>query len=255
MKKETAKKSTHTPIKIGAFDSGKGGLSIMLAVQDLLPNEDYYFIPDSANCPYGDKSTKELQEITEELTESLIDWGAEIIVVACNTATVKCIDHLRKKYPEVDFVGTEPAVKVAARSKAKNIMVLATPGTIRSERLEKTIAESKKPDQTFTLIPCKGLAEAIEEYAIIDDEHGLIISTEGILAIHEIFRRNLIDANLTQKQLDPDLIVLGCTHYPLVEKLFHLTFENVKCIDGSDGVARQVKKLVEEKRTKKSEKA
>lgn len=239
-------------MKIGVFDSGKGGLTVITEIKKLLPNEEYKFIPDFLNCPYGDKSTKELREITSEITERLINWGAEIIVIACNTATVKCIDYLREKYPEVEFVGTEPAVKVAAETNAKNIMVLATPGTIRSERLEKTIAETKRKDQVFTLVACKGLAETIEKNLSFSDDGHALISNLGVADFCETFEENLKAAHIPKNQPDPEIIVLGCTHYPLIDTLFKLYFKNAKYIDGNLGVARRVKALVEQKSNKKS---
>lgn len=237
-------------MKIGIFDSGIGGTTIMNAIKKLLPNEEYFYFADSLNCPYGNKTTKELQKVTEKATEKLINWGAEIIVVACNTATVKCIDHLRERYPEVDFVGTEPAVKVATKSKAKNIIVLATPGTIRSERLEKAVAESKKTGQSITLIPCKNLATDIEACVKLDKNYQpLPLDIDEELVIRLSLLTILMESDFKQGHVDPDAIVLGCTHYPLISRFISETFRCDNLIDGSDGVAHQVERLVKEKQT------
>ena len=105
-------------MKIGLFDSGVGGTTILSAIQKFLPNEEYKYIADSKNCPYGEKSDQELEAIVTANTDSLIGWGSEVIVVACNTATTRCISYLRDKYPTIHFVGTEPAIKLATATKA-----------------------------------------------------------------------------------------------------------------------------------------
>ena len=113
-------------MKIGLFDSGIGGTTILNANKAILPDEEYEYIADSKNCPYGEKSDQELQEIVTRNAEALKNWGAKIIVIACNTATTKCISYLRNKYPEIHFVGTEPAIKLATDTNAQNILVIAT---------------------------------------------------------------------------------------------------------------------------------
>ena len=117
-------------MKIGVFDSGRGGTTVLDAVKKRLPDVEYKYIADTKNCPYGEKPVDVLYEIVSKHVEDLRDWGASIIIVACNTATVKCIDKLRMDYPDLVFVGVEPAVKIALQSGAKRILVLATPNTI-----------------------------------------------------------------------------------------------------------------------------
>ena len=129
------------------FDSGKGGLTILEAVQKKIPEAEYKYIADSKNCPYGNKSEEALYKIVKQNVEELREWGAKIIVIACNTATVKCIARLRRNYPDVVFVGTEPAVKLALDSGASSILILATPNTIRSERLRLLVRKNKKSRQ------------------------------------------------------------------------------------------------------------
>lgn len=216
-------------MKIGAFDSGRGGMTIMEAVKAALPDEEYFYIADSEHCPYGEKTMKELYPIVRENVEELKEWGAEIIVIACNTATVKCIEKLREDYPELKFVGTEPAIKLAAESGARNILVLATPGTVRSERTLAMVEKNKKSGQEIKLLPCAGLADTIERG--YDDE---------------------IDAKLSEllsKESDIyDVIVLGCTHYPLISEKIQRYFPSAKLVDSSNGVAKQVTKMVRMKR-------
>ena len=97
-------------------------------------------------------------KIVVKNTEELKDWGAEIVVIACNTATTRCIESLRKQYPNLKFVGTEPAIKLATKTDAKKILVMATPGTIESERTLELVEENQKIGQKIELLACPRLA-------------------------------------------------------------------------------------------------
>ncbi len=214
-------------MKIGVFDSGRGGTTVLAAVKALLPDEEYFYIADSKNCPYGEKSDEELYKIVAKNVNDLKSWGAKIIVIACNTATVKCIKKLRTEFNDLKFVGTEPAIKLAANQKnAKNILVLATPGTIKSERTINLKILNQKPGQHIDLLPCPGLADAIEHE---DNDIG-----------------NLLEAILPEPQIcaQYDTVVLGCTHYPLIKDILAKKFPSAILLDGGEGVARQVKKLI-----------
>ena len=210
-------------MKIGFFDSGKGGTSVLSAVKSLLPDAEYKYIADSKNCPYGEKSDVDLKKITKLHVDNLKSWGAEIIVIACNTATTRCIEYLRGEFPELKFVGTEPAIKLAAESNAKNILVMATPGTIKSERLQTLVKSNQKPGQNITLLACPGLADAIEHDQNIASTLDQIL--EGI------------------PTADFDLAVLGCTHYSLIKPEIQRKFPSAKLVDGNEGVAKRVKSL------------
>lgn len=223
-------------MKIGLFDSGIGGTTILDAIKKVLPNEDYKYIADSKNCPYGEKTDEELKTIVTANVEELKSWGAEIIVIACNTATTRCISYLREKYPELKFVGTEPAIKLAADTNAKNILVMATPGTIESERTKSLLLENQKPGQNIELLACPGLADTIE--ANYEQKNFEPITD---------YLRNLF-STITNT---PDIIVLGCTHYSLVKEQIQSFYKDATLIDGNDGVARQVKELVQEKKYNK----
>ncbi|MBO7131702.1 glutamate racemase [Candidatus Saccharibacteria bacterium] len=210
-------------MKIGIFDSGKGGLSIFDEVKKVLPEAEYKYIADSKNCPYGEKSDEELMEIVRRNVDELSDWGARVIVIACNTATTRCIERLREEYPGLKFVGTEPAIKLAVKTGAKKILVIATPGTIESERMESLLEENKKAGQEFILLSCPGLADAIEN----DDG---------------------VDAKLAELLKDApevDCVVLGCTHYSLIREKIASYFPEAAIVDGDKGVAKRVKELVE----------
>ena len=182
--------------KIGILDSGIGGTTILNEIKKLLPNEDIIYYADSKNNPYGSKSDDELYKIVKNVVDFLIKKEVKLIVIACNTATTKCINKLRDNYKNIPFIGTEPAIKVACDNNYKNTLVLATPGTIKSERTQELVNKNKKINQNIYLLPCDYLANAIER----NDS-------------------NEIDS-LLYKYLTPykdkniDSIVLGCTHYP-----------------------------------------
>lgn len=226
--------------KIGFFDSGMGGTTIFNAVKNLLPDEEYFYIADSKNCPYGEKSDEELREIVTKNTEELINWGAKIIVIACNTATVKCIDYLREKYPEITFVGTEPAIKLAASTDAKNILVLATPGTVQSERAHQLLQENQKFGQRINLLACPGLADTIENTLKFDDKYQALplMNEEKLVIAHKLYEL-FADVNDT-----PNVVVLGCTHYSLIKPEIQNFFPNATLIDGSEGIAHQVENVL-----------
>ena len=211
-------------MKIGIFDSGKGGTTTMSAIKELLPNEEYFYISDHENCPYGDKTDETLYEIVNANVLKLKNWGAKLIVIACNTATTKCIKKLRLDYPDIIFIGIEPAIKVATDSNAKNILVLATSNTVNSKRAHTLINENLKPNQNITLLACPGLADAIEK--------------------NSLSKINNILNTLLKNYKNIDAVVLGCTHYSLIKNKIQTYFPTAKLIDGNDGVARYVYKLI-----------
>ena len=213
--------------KIGVFDSGIGGLNILEELKKLLPNEDFLYFGDSDNCPYGTKSQEDLIKIVSRIVEYFRDNDCKLIVIACNTATTRCMKSLREMYPDMIFVGTVPAVKMACDNKCHDTLVLATEGTIASERVHELIYDNKNDDQEIYLVACNGLAEAIE-----DKNNELIDS---------------ILYNTLKEYLDYsiDSIVLGCTHYPWAKENISKLFPNAKLFDGSLGVAREVKRQLE----------
>ena len=213
--------------RIGVFDSGIGGLTVLEELKKVLPNEDYLFYADSKNCPYGEKSDTELYDITSNIVDYLIDRDCKIIVIACNTATTRCIKYLRDKYKDMTFIGTEPAIKVACDRDYKNILVMATPATIASERTSILVNDNKKEYENIYLVPCEGLADAIETDNFKKQE-------EIISSIYNEYKNKEIDA-----------IVLGCTHYPHIKDLISKYFTNAELLDGGNGVARETKRQLE----------
>ena len=213
--------------KIGVFDSGIGGLNILEELKKLLPNEDFLYFGDSDNCPYGTKSQEELMRIVTRIVDYFKDNDCKVIVIACNTATTRCMKSLREKYPDLIFVGTVPAVKMACDNKCHATLVLATEGTIASERVHELILDNKNDDQEIYLVACNGLAEAIE------DKNSELIDS----ILHDTLK-DYLDYSI-------DSIVLGCTHYPWAKENISKLFPNAKLFDGSIGVAKEVKRQLE----------
>lgn len=212
---------------VGVFDSGIGGLSVLRELEKILPNEDFYYYGDSLNNPYGEKSDEELFEITSGVVDYLVNKGCKLIVIACNTATTRCMKYLREKYKDIIFVGTVPAIKVACDREFKNTLVMATPATIESERTMELIRDNIRDDQNIYLVACPGLANAIEDN---DQER-----------IEEILK----DTFREYKDKEIDSIVLGCTHYPFIKEEILKEMPGVSLLDGSRGVAMEVKRQLE----------
>ncbi len=212
---------------VGVFDSGIGGLSVLRELEKILPNEDFYYYGDSLNNPYGEKSDEELFSITSGVVDYLVNKECRVIVIACNTATTRCMKYLREKYKDIIFVGTVPAIKVACDRDFKNTLVMATPATIESERTMELVRDNIRKDQNIYLVACPGLANAIEDN---DQEK-----------IEEILK----DTFREYKDKEIDSIVLGCTHYPFIKEDILKEMPGVILLDGSRGVAMEVKRQLE----------
>ncbi len=210
--------------KIGVFDSGIGGLSVLNELKTLLPHENFIYYGDSKNCPYGEKSDDELMSITTKIVRYLKSEGCKLIVIACNTATTRCMKKLRAEFPELVFVGCVPAIKVASDRNFKNTLVMATPATIESERTHELVRDNQRVDQNIYLVPCFGLADAIER----DDKSEVKNILQNIF--FEYRNKNI------------DSIVLGCTHYPFIKKEILEVMPGVALLDGNNGVAREVER-------------
>ena len=211
-------------MKIGVFDSGIGGLTVLDEVRKLLPEYDYIYYGDSKNNPYGNKDEDELFSIVVEIVEFLIVKGCKLIIIACNTATTRCRKKLIQMYPDIIFIGVVPAIKVACDNDYKNILVLATPSTVSSDRVSEIINSNKKRDQQIYLVSCDGLANAVEnnDYKLVDE-------------LLYYYCDEYVNMNI-------DCIVLGCTHYPLIERNIQNVFPTVKIINGNLGVAKEVRR-------------
>lgn len=213
--------------KIGLFDSGLGGLSILKELVKELPNEDYLFYEDSINNPYGEKSEEKLLEITSNIVDYLLKNDCKIIVIACNTATTVCMKKLREKYNDVIFVGTVPAIKVAYDNHYKDTIILSTPNTMNSKRVEELIHDYKNDDQTIYNISGENLANLIE----LDKSEEIDTLLNRILASYKD---------------KADSLVLGCTHYSLIKEKINKVLPNTVLLDGTKGIAHEVKRQLSE---------
>lgn len=216
---------------IGVFDSGIGGLSILKCLREALPQEPFIYFADSAYNPYGDKSDAEVIARSFNVTEELIaKHHIKALVVACNTATAAAIHLLRARYPEITIVGIEPALKpAAALTKTKRIAVLATRGTLASEKFL-TLKASLSDQAVFNCIPCIGLANLIERYAAGEAKEA---------QVRDACASFLADAGAF------DTLVLGCTHYALVEPTFRtLIGIDVAIVDNGAAVAKRLATLL-----------
>ena len=208
--------------KIGVLDSGLGGLSILKELIKLLPNENYLFYEDSINNPYGNKTDDEIFKIVSNIVDYLLNENCKIIVIACNTATTACINKLRNKYKNTIFVGTVPAIKVSFDHDFKNTLLIATPDTIKSNSVRELIDNFKKDNQNIYLEFGCDLAHLIE----INDNEKIDLLLNKLLIPY----KNKIDS-----------IVLGCTHYLLIENKIKKILPNCNIIDGAIGVSNEVK--------------
>ena len=214
-------------MKIGVMDSGIGGMTVLEEVRKLLPNYDYIYYGDSKNNPYGNKSDDELLSIASSIVTFLINQGCKLIIIACNTATTRCREKLMKLFPNIIFIGVVPAIKVACDKNYKNVLVMATPSTIKSERVHDLIKENKKIYQNIYLLSCEGLANAIENNNV------------------DLIDRLLLEFLTPYLDKSIDSIVLGCTHYPLIKKNIKSLIKNVDILDGNIGVAKETKRQLD----------
>ena len=217
---------------VGFFDSGVGGRCIESAFLALCPGERTVYIADSANCPYGNKPPEEVRALAFKHARTLLAAGCKLVVVACNTATAAAIDALRTEFPEVPFVGMEPAVKPAAlKSKSGVVGVLATAGTFNGRLYRET---------------CDRFAKGTTVLAVVADEFVELVErgeTEGPRA--EAAVRSRVEPLIAA---GADHIVLGCTHFPhlmpLIEKV---VAGRAAVVDPAPAVARRIRAVLSER--------
>jgi glutamate racemase len=213
---------------IGFFDSGIGGMSLLPAVEALLPLERICYIADHAYSPYGEKPLDVVLNRARVITKHLLQLNCKLIVLACNTATTQIIDQLRAEFP-VSFVGIEPAIKPAAlATKTRKIGVLATKGTLESELFHQSVTKHGSGIDVVSQIG-KGLVACVEAGKSKDQ------ATKELLKSH---LAPLIDKGI-------DTLVLGCTHYPfLIKMMEQILPSGVKVIDNSQAIANQIQRLL-----------
>ena len=222
------KNSSDSPI--GIFDSGVGGISVLRALRQQMPNESMLYFGDQGHIPYGPRPMEQIRRFSEAITTFLLERGAKIIVVACNTASAAALRYLREQFPDIQFVGMEPAVKPAAdRTQTGKVGVLATPATFQGALYASVVERFANGVELFQ-DTCPGLVQQIERGNLDGAE------TRQILA----------DALLPMIAKDIDTVGLGCTHYPFVIPLIQqIAGEKVRVIDPAPAVAKQAQRLLD----------
>jgi len=224
---------------IGVFDSGIGGLSILDEALDQLPEHDYIYLADSANAPYGEKSSEWIAARSLALCQYLAEEGCDAIVVACNTATAEAIKDIRQKL-NIPIIGVEPGIKPAAMQTQNGIVgVLATEATLNSDKFNALLATLPANCQ-FIKQAGAGLVPLIES-GEADGEDTLELLAKHLEPIQDA---------------GADTLVLGCTHYPFLRKAIRkLLGDSITLIDTGEAVVRQLKRQLEDNETTHSEDA
>jgi glutamate racemase len=212
---------------IGLFDSGVGGLSVWREVADALPDQALIYFADQAYCPYGSRSLTEIRDRAERVARFLLQQGADLLVVACNTASAAALGHLREIFP-VPIVGMEPALKPAVeQTHSGRVAVMATPATFQGESFARLMARFAHGVDVI-LQPCPGLVEQVEQ----GDLYG-----RRTLDLLQHYLADLADRGV-------DELVLGCTHYPFLRPAIeHIVGPTIQVIDPAPAVARQVQRV------------
>lgn len=209
---------------IAVFDSGVGGISVLRHLKRYLPGERFLYFGDSANAPYGSRSTEEVRQLTLAAAEKLTsEYGLKALVIACNTATAAAVQQVRQTYPDLIVIGIEPALKVAAdHFPGGRIGVMATEVTLREEKFDLLLHRFHE-NCTIAKIPAPGLVQLIEAGKVDTEE------TEALL-------RQILKGYIGQL----DALVLGCTHYPFAAKaISRVLGKQTVLLEGGDGTARE----------------
>ena len=212
---------------IAVFDSGVGGVSVLRELRKLMPGERFYYFGDSANAPYGKKTTEQVRELTMAAGKKLLeDLDCKALVVACNTATAAAITDLREKYPDRIVVGIEPALKLACdRHPGGTIGIMATDVTLREQKLA-ALMERVKRDCTVHRVQAPGVVELVEA--------GKADTDEAVALMEQILGPYAGELNA---------LVLGCTHYPFMKKAMGKVLgDAVELLDGGEGTARETRR-------------
>jgi len=214
--------------KIGVFDSGIGGVTVLREIIKILPYENYIYYSDSINNPYGDKDDEEILKICDNIVKFLLEKNCKIIVIACNTASAKAVNFLREKYKTVPIFAIEPAYKMVYDfAYDKPTLVMATKGTIESEKFN--LLYKKYNNNKTILLPCIGLADIIEE--------------GNNKKINEYLKEKI---SIYKGKVEN--VVLGCTHYPLIKDQIREVLGEVSFFDGSTKLAEHINNILTEKK-------
>lgn len=219
---------------IGIFDSGLGGISVAKEIHALLPHENIIFYGDSAHAPYGVRSTEDVQKLSMNVANTLIEQGAKAIVIACNTATSAAAELMRSSY-SIPIIGMEPALKLACdlgAGQPQHVIVTATELTLREKKFA-TLMERFAQTHTIEKQPCPELVDIIE--------NGYFEDADRVNAtLHHYLDAYPLDS--------VNSIVLGCTHFTYYHDYFRaLVPQHVRIVDGNEGTARHVRDVLAER--------
>src|SRR5258708_181138 len=208
---------------IGVFDSGAGGITILSALRQELPYENYIYFGDTGHCPYGTRTDAEIIELSVQANRFLVGQAAKLIVVACNTASQAALNTLRATFPEVHFVGVVPAVKPAARATKKGrIGIAATNQAAKAIYLQQLIDEFAEGIQAFA-VGCPELVTLVEH----GEFDGPVVEETVKQALEPVLKEDI------------DVLVLGCTHFPALRSVIErITAHQVRIIDSGSAIAR-----------------
>ena len=230
-------------LPIALFDSGVGGLTVSAAMRKLLPEQNFLYLGDNARLPYGTKGPQTITRYALQVAELLVKRKIKLLVVACNTASAIALGPLREKYPGLPVVGVvEPGAQAACQtSTTGNIAVIATESTIRGRAYHQAI-HKLNPGATIIAKACPLFVPMAEE--------GLVDSplVDSIVAhyLDEIFNPSpLVTPEQAKKNLKPDCLVLGCTHFPLLKNsIARIIGQDIKIVDSANTTALAVKNLI-----------
>ena len=222
-------------MRIGVFDSGLGGLTVVQAMTQVVKGAEIFYVADTKNAPYGEKTPEQILQYSLDITKYLIDTHQiDALILACNTATSSAIKHLRETYPSLIIIGTEPGIKPAIeQTKTGKVGVLATPATLQGDKY-KELAQSLSFQKDVDIFEqaCPGLVEQIEK-GEIESEKTKALLQEWLTPMREN---------------DVDTIVLGCTHYPLVgEHIENIMDCNVTLIHTGEAISKHLLNLGSQK--------
>ncbi len=213
---------------IGIYDSGFGGLTLWRAVKKRLPNESLIYLGDGKNCPYGSRSSVQIKELADEAVTKLVALGCKLIVVACNTATAAAIEFLRGKFPDINIVGMEPAVKPACLMTRSGVVgVIATERSLEGDLFHRTAAKYASNIKVVTASG-RGFVELVESNMECSDEAEVVV-------------RQVVEPMVAA---GVDQIVLGCSHYPFLMPVLSRIAPSINIIDPSPAVAKRVDQLL-----------
>jgi len=222
-------------LRVGVFDSGLGGLTVVQALSRMIKGADIFYIADTKHAPYGEKTPEQILRYSLDITAYLLKaHQIDALIIACNTATSAAVKNLREKYPELIIIGTEPGIKPALEHTGTgSIGVLATPATLVGEKYQDLVnVLSAKEDVTLYEQACPGLVEQIEK--------GEIESSKTAQMLERWLQ--------PMRENDVDTIVLGCTHYPLVaHKIEEIMQREMNLIHTGDAIAKRLLALSETK--------